>query len=128
MGRPLVPRRRRRRSSSAVRGSWGLGALLVVLTGVNVYFFFFRADAAMQKLMPPVSTSQTLGDSKKQISSDAIPPSLLGASYKEKAKQKMAGAPGSPAGKSGTQASGGSDSEGNALEGQIGASESLSTV
>lgn len=127
MGRPLVPRRRRRRSRSALRGSWGLGGLLVVLTGVNVYFFFFRADAAMQKLMPPVSTSQTLGDSKKTISSDAIPPSLLGASYKEKGKQKLAGAPGAPTDRANGQAAG-SDSEGNTLEGQIGASESLSTV
>lgn len=128
MGRPLVPRRRRRRSKSALRGSWGLGALLVVLTGVNVYFFFFRADAAMQKLMPPVSTSQTLGDSKKQISSDAIPPSLLGASYKEKGKQKLAGGPGAGPDKQNGQVVGGSDSEGNTLEGQIGASDSLSTV
>lgn len=127
MGRPLVPRRRRRRSRSALRGSWGLGALLVALTGVNVYFFFFRADAAMQKLMPPVSTSQTLGDSKKQISADAIPPSLLGASYKEKGKQKLAGAPGSSTSKTGAQKAD-SDSEGNALEGQIGASETLSGV
>jgi murein DD-endopeptidase MepM/ murein hydrolase activator NlpD len=127
MGRPLVPRRRKRRSASAVRGSWGLGALLVVLTGVNVYFFFFRADAAMQKLMPPVSTSQTLGDSKKQISNDAIPPSLLGASYKDKNKQKLAGAPGATTDKSNAQP-GGSDSEGNILEGQFGASESLSAV
>ena len=60
VARSLVPKRRKRRSSH-VRSSLGLGTLLVVLTGVNVYFFFFRADTAVRKLMQPVSTERTLG-------------------------------------------------------------------
>ena len=47
MARSLVPKRRKRRSSH-VRSSLGLGTLLVALTGVNVYFFFFRADTAVR--------------------------------------------------------------------------------
>ena len=132
VGRSLVPKRRKRRSSH-VRSSVGLGTLLVALTGVNVYFFFFRADTAVHKLMQPVSTEQTLGDSRKVLSRESIPRSLLGASWKDKDKDRVgagaqpttAGAdrPGSPA----SHAVSG-DSDGHVMEGEFGPSDTLSTV
>jgi murein DD-endopeptidase MepM/ murein hydrolase activator NlpD len=131
MGRPLVPRRRKRRLSRA-RGSLGLGILLVALTGVNVYFFFFRADTAVRKLMPPVSTSQTLADSRKELAtSQSLPRSLLGASWKD--KDRTVGAAGAKASdKSGSQSSASrgtnGDGDGQTLEGQVGPSDTLSTV
>jgi len=100
-----------------MRNSLGLGGLLVVLTVVNIYFFFFRHDTSVHSLMKPVSTSKSLADDKREMLSDSIPPSLLGADYdekKQKAKQAQAPAAGS--------------SDGNALEGQIGPSDTLGTV
>jgi murein DD-endopeptidase MepM/ murein hydrolase activator NlpD len=101
--------------------------LLVVLTGVNVYFFFFRADTAVRKLMQPVSTSQTLADNRKDLNNESIPPSLLGASWKD----KKSAAPGA-ADRKGSQPavwhSGNGDSDGNTVEGQFGPADTLSTV
>ncbi|HJX62401.1 MAG TPA: peptidoglycan DD-metalloendopeptidase family protein [Polyangia bacterium] len=130
MARSLVPKRRKRRSSH-VRSSLGLGTLLVALTGVNVYFFFFRADTAVRKLMQPVSTERTLADNRKDLAQESIPPSLLGASWKGK---KSAGgeAQTTAAGtdRSGSAASRvvGGDSDGHAVEGEFGPSDTLSTV
>ena len=132
VARPLVPRRRKRRSSH-VRSSLSLGTLLVVLTGVNVYFFFFRADTAVRKLMQPVSTTQTLGESRKELANESIPRSLLGASWKGKdhagtgAQTTAAGSdrPGSPAS---TLRAVTGDSDGHIMEGEIGPSDTLSTV
>jgi len=128
----LVPKRRKRRSSH-VRGSLGLGTLLVALTGLNVYFFFFRADTAVRKLMQPVSTEQTLGDSRKEMSRESIPRSLLGASWKDKDKDRMGtGAQPTPAGsdRPGSPASHGlnGDTDGHVMEGEFGSSDTLSTV
>jgi len=130
--RSLVPKRRKRRSSH-VRGSLGLGTLLVALTGLNVYFFFFRADTAVRKLMQPVSTEQTLGDSRKEMSRESIPRSLLGASWKDKDKDRMGtGAQPTPAGsdRPGSPASHGlnGDTDGHVMEGEFGSSDTLSTV
>jgi hypothetical protein len=130
VARSLVPKRRKRRSSH-VRSSLGLGTLLVALTGVNVYFFFFRADTAVRKLMQPVSTERTLADNRKDLAQESIPPSLLGASWKGK------GGPGSgaPTMATGSDRSGsaalravGADSDGHVVEGEFGPSDTLSTV
>ena len=130
MARSLVPKRKKRRSSH-VRSSLGLGSLLVVLTGVNVYFFFFRADTAVRKLMQPVSTERTLADNRKELAQESIPPSLLGASWKGKnsagggAQTTAAGS--DRLGSAASRAVGG-DSDGHVVEGEFGSSDTLSTV
>ncbi len=129
VARSLVPKRRKRRSSH-VRSSLGLGTLLVALTGVNVYFFFFRADTAVRKLMQPVSTERTLADNRKDLAQESIPRSLLGASWK--AKEGAGGAQATAAGSDrlGSAAShaANGDSDGHILEGEFGPSDTLSTV
>ena len=131
VARPLVPKRRKRRSSH-VRSSLGLGTLLVALTGVNVYFFFFRADTAVRKLMQPMSTEQTLGGNRNELAKESIPRSLLGASWKGKDQVSggtQAAAAGSdrPGPASALRASNG-DSDGHMVEGEFGPSDTLSTV
>jgi murein DD-endopeptidase MepM/ murein hydrolase activator NlpD len=101
--------------------------LLVVLTGVNVYFFFFRADTAVRKLMQPVSTSQTLAQSRKDLTNESIPPSLLGASWKDK-KSTAPGAADRKGSQPAVWHSGNGDSDGNTVEGQFGPADTLSTV
>jgi murein DD-endopeptidase MepM/ murein hydrolase activator NlpD len=102
--------------------------LLIALTGVNVYFFFFRADTSVRKLMQPVSTSQSLAENRKDLVNESIPPSLLGASYSKDKDRKAAGTAGPD--KKGPAAwhSSTGDSDGNTVEGQFGASDTLSTV
>ncbi len=116
MARSLVPRRKKRRPQQ-LRSSFGLGALLVGLTAVNVYYFFLRHDTRVGSLMKPVSTSKTLSDGQREALSESIPPSLQGAAYDGKKPQKVA-APAAPGG--------GFDD--NTLLGQIGPSDTLSTV
>jgi murein DD-endopeptidase MepM/ murein hydrolase activator NlpD len=100
-----------------LRSSLGLGGLLVVLTAVNIYYFFLRQDTSVKNLMKPVSTSQTLADSKQAAIAESIPPSLLGAAYEGKKSHKSA----STSGEGGT-------SEENPLQGQFGPSDTLSSV
>jgi murein DD-endopeptidase MepM/ murein hydrolase activator NlpD len=116
VARSLVPRRKKRLPQQ-LRSSLGLGTLLVVLTGVNVYYFFLRHDTSVQSLMRPVSTSRSLADGKKEALVESIPPSLLGAAYKEKKPEKPALPP---------PANMGFD-DGSIL-GQFGPSDALSTV
>jgi len=85
--RPLIPQRRKRRPQQ-IRNSLGLGALLVLLTVVNVYFFFFRKDTSVHNLMNPTLTSRSLTDTKLDTLHESIPPSLLGAAYQEKKTDK----------------------------------------
>jgi murein DD-endopeptidase MepM/ murein hydrolase activator NlpD len=118
VARSLVPRRRKRLPQQ-LRSSLGLGALLVVLTGVNVYYFFLRDDTSVQSLMRPVSTSRSLSDAKKAALEESIPPSLLGAAYKEKKPEKSAVALPPPAGMGFDDGS---------VTGQFGPSDALSTV
>jgi murein DD-endopeptidase MepM/ murein hydrolase activator NlpD len=91
--------------------------LLVALTAVNVYYFFLRQDTSVQSLMRPVSTSRSLSDEKQEaLAESSVPPSLLGAAYKEKKAEKPLPPP----------ANLGFD-DGSVL-GQFGPSEALSTV
>ncbi|HEY5284465.1 MAG TPA: peptidoglycan DD-metalloendopeptidase family protein [Polyangia bacterium] len=101
-----------------MRSSLGLGALLVALTAINVYYFFLRHDTSVGNLMKPVSTSKTLSDSQSEALADSIPPSLLGAAYDGKKAHKPAA----------QESVGGAGSEDNAILGQIGPSDTLSTV
>jgi len=117
VARSLVPRRKKRLPQQ-VRSSLGLGALLVALTGVNVYYFFLRHDTSVQSLMRPVSTSRELTEGKKEALAESIPRSLLGAAYKEK---KLPEKPALP-----PPANLGFD-DGSVL-GQFGPSDALSTV
>lgn len=116
MARPLVPRRKKRRPQQ-FRSSLGLGALLVGLTAVNIYYFFLRHDTSVGSLMKPVSTSKSLSDNRREAIADSIPPSLLGAAYEGDKKKKA-----TPQG----EASAAGDD--NSLLGQIGPSDTLSTV
>ena len=88
-----------------------------MLTGVNVYYFFLRQDTSVQSLMRPMSTSRALTDGKKSALSESIPPSLLGAAYKEKKSEE----PAHPAAKQ-------IGFDDGTLEGQFGPSEALITV
>ena len=101
-----------------MRSSLGLGALLVGLTAINVYYFFLRHDTRVGSLMQPVSTSKTLSDGQREALAESIPPSLLGAAYEGK----------KPAQKPGPGAAPGVGSDDNSLLGQIGPSDTLSTV
>jgi murein DD-endopeptidase MepM/ murein hydrolase activator NlpD len=92
VARTLVPKRRKRRPQQ-FRNSLGLGGLLVVLTGVNIYYFFLRHDTSVQNLMKPVSTSKSLGEVKQEALAESIPPSLLGAAYDEKKQKKQGTSP-----------------------------------
>lgn len=97
-----------------------------MLTAVNVYFFVYREDTAVRKLMQPTSTSQTLADGKKQISTESIPPSLLGV-FHDKTNKDGAQKPGSD--RFGTTPSLAAEhGEGRLVEGEIGASDTLGTV
>ena len=112
----MVPRRKRRRPQQ-LRGSLGLAGLLVVLTSVNIYYFFLRHDTSVKNLMKPVSTSKTLADSRQEALSDSIPPSLLGAAYDEKKARKQVQPSASAA-----------NTDDGTLQGQIGPTDTLSSV
>lgn len=89
----------------------------MVLTAVNIYYFFLRQDTSVKNLMKPVSTSQTLADSKQEAIAESIPPSLLGAAYEGKKSHKSAAASGEA-----------SASGENPLQGQFSPSDTLSSV
>ncbi len=76
-----MPRKRRRRGTQ-LRNQMRLGLLLVSLTGVNVYVFFFRADTAVRKVLAPQSTGKLLGDDRMR----SIPESLGGPSLSGRPK------------------------------------------
>ncbi len=100
-----------------------MGGLLVVLTAVNVYFFVYREDTAVRKLMQPTSTSQTLADGKQQISTESIPPSLLGVFGPDKPAQDGGQKPASD--RFGTPSLAAEYGEGRLVEGVVGNSDTL---
>lgn len=66
MAKSLQPRRRKRRSAE-FRNSLRLGLFLSVLTGVNVYVFFFRDSTSFRKVLQPASTAKVLVEEKKKL-------------------------------------------------------------
>jgi murein DD-endopeptidase MepM/ murein hydrolase activator NlpD len=112
--RPLVPRRRRRRPQQ-LRNSLGLGGLLVVLTAVNIYFFFLRHDTSVRTLMT-ASTAKSLEGVRQEAMTQLIPPSLLGAAYDAKKQVKLGAQTTQPLADDG------------ALLGQFGPADTLSVV
>jgi murein DD-endopeptidase MepM/ murein hydrolase activator NlpD len=114
VARTLVPKRRRRKPQ--LRNSLGLGALLVTLTAVNVYYFFLRHDTSVKSLMRPVSTSKSLVDAKQDALAESIPPSLLGVAYEGKKPKQPA-----PQGAAAV-------TEDGSLLGQFGPADTLSSV
>lgn len=70
--------RKRKRRSAELRNSVRLGALLVGLTAVNIYVFFFRDDTAVRNVMQPSSTGKSLAEQKARAVNDSVPPSLRG--------------------------------------------------
>jgi murein DD-endopeptidase MepM/ murein hydrolase activator NlpD len=112
--------RKRRRKSAKFRNSVRLGAVLAVLTGINVYVFVFRDDTAIRKVFQPSSTGKTLVDEKTGVVRQSIPESLGGPAVKAPAPaaQKKAGPALSSPG----------DPDGRVVEGKIGANDTLGTV
>jgi murein DD-endopeptidase MepM/ murein hydrolase activator NlpD len=97
-----------------------IGAVLVALTGINVYVFFFRADTAVRKVLPASSTGKTLVDEKTGAIHDSIiPESLGGPPLKLKTPEKK-----SP----GAEAAAPVDPDGRVVEGKVGAKDTLGTV
>jgi murein DD-endopeptidase MepM/ murein hydrolase activator NlpD len=101
-----------------VRSSLGLAGLLVLLTSVNIYYFFLRHDTSVKNLMKPVSTSKTLADTQQEALAESIPPSLLGAAYDEKKAKKPAAQAAAP----------GVVIDDSSLSGVFGPTDTLSTV
>src|SRR5262245_24454383 len=94
-----------------------LGVLLVALTGVNVYVFFFRDDTAVRKVLKPSSTGKLLVDERRKAL-EQIPRSLTGAgSARKEAAEVMGQGEGT-----------GPQTDGRVVEGKIGPSEALVTV
>jgi len=108
--------RKRKRRTAEFRNSVRLGLLLVALTGINVYVFFFRDDTAVRKVLQPSSTGKSLASEKAQAVADSIPESLGGPGLKVRDKRGTGGA-GAPV-----------DPDGRVVEGKIGPSDALVTV
>jgi murein DD-endopeptidase MepM/ murein hydrolase activator NlpD len=107
--------RKRKRRSAEFRNSVRLGLLLVGLTGINVYVFFFRDDTAVQKVLQPSSTGKSLASEKAQAVADSIPESLGGPGLKGRSAEKRGGpAPVDP--------------DGRVVEGKIGQADALVSV
>jgi hypothetical protein len=114
----MVPRKRKRKGAR-FRNSMRLGALLVALTGVNVYVFFFRDDTAVRKVLQPSSTGKTLLDEKAGAVRDSIPESLGGPPQKNRPAEKK-----TPGAAEATPL----DPDGRVVEGKVGPSDTLGTV
>jgi murein DD-endopeptidase MepM/ murein hydrolase activator NlpD len=121
------------------RNSLRLGVLLVALTGVNVYVFFFRDDTSVKKLMQPSSTGTVLAEEKKRIATEgaatakgpaqaAAPQAATprGAGAAPAAARPLAPAAATP----GTAAvpAPAAPGDGRTVEGIIGANDTLGTV
>ena len=94
-----------------------LGFLLVALTGVNVYVFFFREDTAVHKVLQPSSTGKLLSDKKAEAFKATLPKSLRGS-------MPAAVATATGAGVATPEPAGG----GRVVEGKIGPADALVTI
>lgn len=94
-----------------------LGAVLVALTAVNVYVFFFRADTSVKQLMQPSSTGRLLVEEKTRAVAESVPsptPARSAGAGKAVATGSAGGAPAA--------------SDGRTVEGTIGPNEILGAV
>jgi murein DD-endopeptidase MepM/ murein hydrolase activator NlpD len=118
-----IPPRKRKRRTAEFRNSVRLGAVLVALTGINVYVFFFRDDTAVRKVLQPQSTSTTVVDEKTGAIRDSVqsklPASLTGPNLKTKPIDKKVAGGGDEAP---------AELDGRVVEGKIGANDTLGTV
>jgi murein DD-endopeptidase MepM/ murein hydrolase activator NlpD len=103
-----------------LRNSLRLGALLVVLTGINVYVFFFREDTSVKKLMQPASTGRLLVEEKKRVLAEGVPPTpgkpLVASPAAGGVTPSVPTPPGEP------------QVEGKTVEGTVGANDTLGEV
>jgi murein DD-endopeptidase MepM/ murein hydrolase activator NlpD len=100
-----------------LRNSLRLGALLVVLTGINVYVFFFRDDTSVKKLMSPTSTGKVVTEEHKKVLAESAAP-----------KPGAPAIPAAPASASATAAIPEPHVEGKTTEGTVGPSDTLGEV
>jgi murein DD-endopeptidase MepM/ murein hydrolase activator NlpD len=117
VARSNLPRKRKRRSAE-FRNSVRVGVVLMALTGINVYVFFFRDDTAVRKVLQPSSTGKTVADEKAAAIEDSIPSVLGGPNLKGKTPEKRGGGPEAAA----------VDPDGRTVEGKIGPKDTLGTV
>jgi murein DD-endopeptidase MepM/ murein hydrolase activator NlpD len=107
--------------SPQLRNSLRLGALLVGLTGVNVYVFAFRDTTSVKRLLDPASLNASIADQKE----DAIEDAAKTAGGGKRAGRARAGATTEGAQTADAPAEGRQDGR---VEGQIGPTDALSTV
>jgi murein DD-endopeptidase MepM/ murein hydrolase activator NlpD len=72
VAKSFQPRRRKRRSVE-FRNSLRLALVLSVLTGVNVYVFFFRDSTSIRRLVQPSVTGKVLVEEQKRLASAPVP-------------------------------------------------------
>jgi murein DD-endopeptidase MepM/ murein hydrolase activator NlpD len=112
-----------------LRNSLRLGALLVVLTGINVYVFFFRDDTSVKKLMSPTSTGKVLSEEHKRVLAESATP-VSAPAAKPGAPAPVAALPGAakPGAPAAAPAPGEPNVEGKTVEGTVGAHDTLGEV
>lgn len=105
--------------SAQFRNSLRLGALLVTLTGVNVYVFCFRDGTSVKRLLDPASVSNSVADDREQAAHD----SAGAVSGRRTNRSSAMGAAGD-----GTPGAQGAAEGARTIEGKIGNTDALSTV
>jgi murein DD-endopeptidase MepM/ murein hydrolase activator NlpD len=101
-----------------------VGVVLVALTAVNVYVFFFRDDTAVHKVLQPSATGKSLIDGKQEVVAATVPESLGGPPAK-------AVLPVHPPDKPAFENAAGAtpvDPDGRTVEGKVGPSDTLMTI
>jgi murein DD-endopeptidase MepM/ murein hydrolase activator NlpD len=118
--------------SPQVRNSLRLGALLVALTGVNVYVFGFRDGTSVKKLLDPASMSGSVGDQKDEAIADsarAVTGKPKGAGAVRSASAKpQAGVPALDGEAAASAEAPGEGKVDGKIEGKIGPTDALTTV
>jgi murein DD-endopeptidase MepM/ murein hydrolase activator NlpD len=101
-----------------LRNSVRLSAVLVALTAVNIYVFFFRDDTSVKKLMQPSSTGKALVEEKK----------LPAAALPTKPGAELLPPAGTAPAVAGPETRPGEAAEGRVVEGTIGDKDTLFEV
>ncbi len=119
-----------------------LALVLVSLTSVNVYVFFFRDDTAVRNLMQPSSTAKLLAREKERVITESIPKPAATATAATRKGSRAAPAPTGMGPKPAGAAAGaavtttepsastpsGGDNGGRTIEGKFGPADTLGTV